>query len=183
MRRAALGAVALLLALAGCGGDPKADPSPSPTPSSPATSPVSTTPSTPVLPEEAKADTKAGAIAFVKYYVELINHAQATGDVSPLRSVEGTRCESCRKVRGSITQIYANGGSIEGGTWRPHLNVALRNNDGSWLVSGYLRFDPERVQKSSASAVETSEGGSASADMTVQHVAGSWKVIAWSRES
>jgi hypothetical protein len=63
MGRAVLGAVALLLALAGCGGDPEADPSPSP--STPVTSPVSTTPSAPAMAGVAKADTKAGALAFV----------------------------------------------------------------------------------------------------------------------
>jgi hypothetical protein len=181
MRRAVLGAVALSFVVAGCGGDPKVDPSP--TPSSPVASPVSTTPAPPVMPAEAKTDTKAGAIAFVKYYIELINHAQATGDVEPLRPVEGSGCESCQKVRRSIAQIYASGGSIKGGTWRPHFQVGLANNDGSWLVSGYLQFDAEQVQKSAESAVEPSPGGSAFAHMTVQQVGGVWKVVAWSRES
>jgi len=85
MRRFVVGA-ALVLLVAGCGGDPKADPSPS---TSPAPSISSTpTPSPPTLPDAAKANTKAGAIAFVKYYVELVNHAQATGDVGKLQSVE-----------------------------------------------------------------------------------------------
>ncbi len=74
MRRVAVGA-ALVLALAGCGGDPKADPPPSTTPTPTVSPSPSATPTVPALPEAAKANTKAGAIAFVKYYVGLINHA------------------------------------------------------------------------------------------------------------
>src|SRR4051794_697515 len=110
MPRVLVGAVVLLLALAGCGGDPKADPSPSP--SVPSASPVSTTPAPPALPEAAKANTKAGAIAFVKYYVQLINHAQATGDVAALAAVEDPGCSSCASGRRLLKKIYESGGHI-----------------------------------------------------------------------
>src|SRR5689334_7529083 len=127
MRRLVVGAC-LAVALVGCGGDPEADPSPSP--SSPSSS--STTPAPRVMPEAAKANTKAGAVAFAKYCIALINHAQATGDVEALAAVEDPDCKSCSKVRHSVTRIYGAGGSIAGGTWRPHMSVALRNADGSW---------------------------------------------------
>jgi hypothetical protein len=183
MRRSLVGAagvLAALLVLAGCGGDPKADPSPSPsTPS------VSTTPSptAPVMPAAASENTKAGAIAFVRYYIELINHAQATGDVAALESVESAGCESCAKVRTSIAKIYASGGSITGGSWHPHLRTALQNDDGSWLVSGYIQFDPEQVKRSRESPIESAAGGSAITHVTVVLNNDIWKVLKWSRES
>ena len=180
MRRSWWGAAALLVLLAGCGGDPKADPSPTPS-----ESPVSTTPSptAPTMPAAAAENSKAGAIAFVRYYIELINHAQATGDVEALAKVEGSNCESCANVRTSIGKIYGAGGSITGGTWHPHLNIGLRNSDGSWLVSGYIAFDREQVKRSRDAAVEVAEGGSATTHVTVTHANGDWKVLAWSRES
>lgn len=181
MPRLVIGTVALLLALAACGGDPKADPSP--TPSTPVSTAPSPTASAPVMPAEASANTKAGAIAFVRYYVELINYAQATGDVDPLKAIEGEACESCTNVRESIRRTYGNGGSIEGGAWRPNLTIALHNEDDSWLVSGFIRFDPERVRESATSSFVPGPGGSAMAHVTVLLSGSGWKVLAWSRES
>ena len=90
MARRLIVAVVLALAVAGCGGDPKADPSPTPS-----TSPVSTSPSAPGMPQAAKENTKAGAIAFARHLVVLVNYSQSTGDVSSLAAVAGEACESC----------------------------------------------------------------------------------------
>src|SRR4051812_44399939 len=139
MPRVLVGAVVLVLALAGCGADPKADPSPSP--STTTASPVSTTPAPPVLPEAAKANTKAGAIAFVKYYVELINHAQATGDVGPLAAVEDPGCESCAKGRAYISRIYGGGGHVSGGSWLVSRATAQRSGE-NWAVTVTGKFLP-----------------------------------------
>lgn len=112
MRRLLVGVV-LALAVAGCGGDPKADPTP--TPSSPSSS--STTPAPPVMPDAAKADTKAGAVAFVKYYVETQNFASATGDTAALERIAASECESCQSIIGLIKKVYAAGGHIDGDGW------------------------------------------------------------------
>ncbi|WP_148046635.1 DUF6318 family protein [Nocardioides pocheonensis] len=184
MARRLIGAVVLLFALSGCGGDPKADPPPSPSPS---TSPVSTTPSArasvPVMPEAAKENTKAGAIAFAEHYVDLINQAQATGYVAGLRSVEDPQCTSCSRVRRSIEAIYGAGGTIEGGTWRPSFKVALQNADRSWLITGVISFDPEQVRRSKDGQLEVQPGGSAVTHLTIAKTSRAWKVLAWSRES
>jgi hypothetical protein len=184
MRRAVIPAVVLLLALAGCGGDPKADPSPSP--SSPSTSPVSTTPSAPVLPEEAKADTKAGAIAFVKYYVELINHAQATGDVDVLAAVEDPGCESCSKGRTVLEEIYKAGGTIHGGELTFKLtNEARSPRYRGWVVSGSLAFAPQTVTRTAGGATQELSGGTTIVNAFVSKAndAREWRVMEWTRGS
>ena len=179
MTRRLIGVAVLALALAGCGGNPKADPSPTKS----TTTPTSTASSAPELPDAAKANTKAGALAFVRYYIHLINYAQATGDVGPLRRVESDACASCTRVRESVEHIYGSGGSIEGGTWRPHMTIALQNADDSWLVSGNIRFDPETVRKTANSTAVQGAGGSAVAHMKVRQSASGWTVLEWSRES
>ncbi|WP_372492275.1 DUF6318 family protein, partial [Pimelobacter simplex] len=45
----------------------------------------------PVLPGAAKEASEEGARAFVGYYWELVNYAQATGDVRRLRRGAGAR--------------------------------------------------------------------------------------------
>jgi hypothetical protein len=135
------------------------------------------------MPDTARANTKAGAIAFVRHYIDLINYAQATGDVDPLREAETSECDSCAKVRQSIEQIYRTGGTITGGAWHPAINSALHNSDGSWLVTGYITFDPQKVTRSSGGPTEANEGGAATTHLTVKHIATHWKVTMWSRES
>lgn len=189
MRRAVLGAVALLIVVAvllmltGCGGDPKADPSPSP--SSPATSPVSTTPSAPVMPEEAKADSKAGAIAFVKYYVELINHAQATGTVDQLLAAESVDCKSCASGRKYIANVYDSGGHIEGGELAVTILSSLRNVSlKGWTIDAQLTFGPQTVVRPTASpSNEQLDGGETPVTFLVSRRSAGWTVSEWTRAS
>jgi hypothetical protein len=114
MRRSVI-AVAVLVVLAGCGGAPKV--SPSPTPSSPVTSPVSTTPTPPAMPDAAKANTKAGAIAFVRHYVSIQNYASLHGDTAALRKLASPACDSCQSIVRLIEKVYSAGGRIEGDGW------------------------------------------------------------------
>ncbi len=72
--RLAAGLVACSVLLAGCGGSPAPKPLPAPRPSS-SPSPTTTPAAAPAMPEAAKAKTRAGAIAFARHYVELINYA------------------------------------------------------------------------------------------------------------
>jgi hypothetical protein len=174
--------VALLLALAGCGGDPKADPSPSQS----VTTPASTTPSPPVMPEAAKANTKAGAVAFVKYYIELINHAQATGDTQPLKDVEDPGCTSCTRARGALDKIYEAGGSISGGALSfRYGSIAPSPRFKGWLVSGTLRFAPQSVIAKAGNAAKDFSGGSAPVNAFVSrhNESHQWRVMDWTRGS
>jgi hypothetical protein len=180
MVRPVLGALAVMLALASCGGDPKADPTP--TPSSPATTPVSTTPAPPVMPEAAKANTKAGAVAFVRYYVELINHAQATGEVGQLALVAAPACKSCGSVQQTVADIYGSGGHIEGGEWHATITSSARRPDlHAWSVFTTVTYGRQKVVRSNG-ATEL-KGGQSLITFVVRHAEASWKVVQWSRGS
>ena len=183
MRRAVLGAVALLVLVAllmmltGCGGDPKADPSP--TPSTPATSPVSTTPSAPVMPEEAKAETSSGAIAFVKFYVDVVNHATSSGETQALADASAPACESCRSVIGKVNDLYSAGGHSEGGTWRL-VEVRVTSVQKPWRVAGHLSYSRQRIVRPGA-ADETFKPGEYDMEFTLKHRDGRWQVGKWVR--
>ena len=102
------------LTLAGCGGSSGDDPSPSPTVSTT----TSASPTAPALPEAAMANTKAGAVAFARHYIELINYAQATGTRvhcgrSRLlaASLVTTQTSTCRSFTPTADGSVAVGGS------------------------------------------------------------------------
>jgi hypothetical protein len=69
------------------------------------------------MPDAAKANTKAGAIAFVRYYVELQNYASTSGETDALRALAATDCASCRAITDLIDRVYGAGGHIDGTGW------------------------------------------------------------------
>jgi len=181
MRRFVVGATVLLL-LAGCGGDPKADPSPStsPTPSASSTP----TSSAPAMPDAAKANTKAGAIAFVKYYVGLINYAQATGDVRALRAAEDGHCQSCEQARDGVRKLYESGGSISGGDWSVESANAVPNAAiGGWVVDLNISYRSQTVSYGSAQPDKTNKAGRMLISVQVRRTSLSWLVGEWTRAS
>jgi hypothetical protein len=109
-----------LLTLTACSGS--ADPSPPPpSPSVSATPPSPTpSPSAPVMPDAAKAHTKAGAKAFVEYFWAVVNYATNTGNTDAIRALSVRGCKGCEGGVTAIDQIYEKGGSVRGG--RPVLS-------------------------------------------------------------
>lgn len=173
--------VALIAActLAGCGGTTDAGPPPSPSASPIASSP---SPTAPALPDAARANTKAGAVAFVRHYVDLINHAQATGDVGALAAVEDNRCSSCRSVRRNLKALYESGGSIDAGEWRvagePHI-VPDPDIKG-FTVEVAIRTTDQTVHDGRGH-IKHVDGGTNVLTFLMSHRQATWKVAQWSR--
>ncbi len=126
------------LAMVGCtGGAPAAQPDPpesteAPTPQTPtddttdeptreATDEPTDKPTKPPiaepkLPISATKPTRQGAEAFVEYYVELLNYARVTGDITPLRSAT-RNCHGCSLFADLYKRTYQRGGSFRGLDW------------------------------------------------------------------
>ena len=124
MRRMLAACAVLTLCLTACsgGGD---DPTPSPTTSTTSGTPTTTGPTStdppdgpPELPDAAKAQTTAGAKAFVSYYVAVLNYSFAKLDASQLQRLASTRCDVCRLLEDSVRSMARRGGSQDGGSWR-----------------------------------------------------------------
>lgn len=116
--RATLASLALALMLGACNqaSEAPATPrSPSPTSSGPAVSPTdSPSPSAlaePLLPAAASAADTAGAEAFARYAIDVLNHASATGDATRWNEITAPDCETCVSLS---TDIEATGPSNEG---------------------------------------------------------------------
>ncbi|HEY3014833.1 MAG TPA: DUF6318 family protein [Nocardioides sp.] len=117
-RTAAALVVVPLFALASCGGDPHKPPpyTPSPTPTE-STSPTPTGPVAPTLPTAAKQHTRAGAEAYVRYYVDVLNHATATVDPPTLAKVTSKDCQGCQNILGVLRDLDASDSVVKGGVW------------------------------------------------------------------
>ncbi len=117
---AAFVASTALLTFAGCGdGDPpKAAPfTPTGHIETPSPSPSDDVPTEPALPDAATQPTEDGARAFIAYYWDLINYAQVTGHVSPLKKISGDRCDGCYVGIDAIRGVYKSGGYVTAGNY------------------------------------------------------------------
>ena len=169
---------ALCLLLAGCGGSPEPKPPPK---AEPSTSPSpSATP--PVMPAAAKEKTKAGAEAFVRHYVALLNHAQATGEVDPMRAVESPSCKSCRSVQDDLTKLYGSGGHIEGGAWTLSQVIGVDPTpNGGRNVALVVTFGPQEVVRPEPAPAQHLKGGSLPLTMQLSTDPAGWRVAEWTR--
>jgi hypothetical protein len=105
----------LAIALAGsglsaCGSD-------SPATSQPSQSSTSTSGIAEPLPERPEISgyrEDEGAIAFVKYYTELINYGYRTYDTRMLKEFSTAACGVCQRIYGTIDKLKAAGDTITG---------------------------------------------------------------------
>lgn len=143
---AALATAALVALVAGCGGE---SPKPTSLPSTSASPSPSASPSAtpPVLPAAAKSKTKAGAIAFARHFIELVNYASAAGQTKELRANFNSLCTKCTAFADTIDQTYSDGGRIEGGAWhaRTLRYYGIRNEVA--FVDAIVDFDAQSWTK------------------------------------
>lgn len=182
--RTALTALSMIsaLALGACSGDdpePKlADPSPSASlPSSPSTTAVSG-PVEPTMPAEARGTDAAAAEAFVKFYWEMVNYAQATGDVAPLQSL-GTKCINCDDGAGFIENAYSKGGEIRGGnaSVRRIETRFVKRSDSWWaVVECDIKLTPQTVDLPGTAQDQHFEGGPVDIRIYLQPISSGWTI-------
>src|SRR5689334_1786838 len=104
-------ALLTLTTLTACTGNTgTADPPPA-TPTTTTTTtptPTPTQPVAPVMPQAAKAHTKAGAKAFVRYFWQVVNYAQATGDTAAVADLADSKsCSQCNAGIKGIDDVYS----------------------------------------------------------------------------
>ncbi|GAB3197250.1 hypothetical protein GCM10027062_08580 [Nocardioides hungaricus] len=169
-------ALTLTLGLAGCSGDPEPRVAP-PSPTAPSTTRASVqTP--PEMPAAAKGTDAAAAEAFVRFYWEMVNYAQLTGDVEPLRPL-GYKCINCENGIEFIEGIYSKGGEIRGGDGTPSkLDTTFTNVQGDLLavVDSVLVLTPQDVDVPGKAKDKHYKGGDREIRMYLQPESGSWVV-------
>lgn len=172
--------VAVLVLSTGCAAD---EPAPSPPPSttttsSPSSATSSPTVAVPELPEAATVGDAAGAEAFVRHWVDVLNYAYQTGDTGPLDAITLPDCELCEGNAADIENVYRSGGLLEGGVVTVDLvRSPPPDADGTVIVSTrYAQAD--LIDVSEEGIRETLRGFPAeNAGFVLDYVDGSWFVV------
>lgn len=160
MRRHLLSTAALALvvtvAVAGCddsGSDGESDSgssqstSESPSTDSPATGSAGPSSSkAPKLPAAAKSADEAGAEAYVRYYVDVVNAAADTGDTEVLHAAV-TKCSTCQQFPAIYDDMYNNGGWVDGGFYRVLDVQATMKDDETAQAVAKLKADTSTTFK------------------------------------
>ena len=158
--RSMVAILALLLGFAGCGGGsgpvaPGSTRAPSPGVSTAVDPPPDGVPRVPALPKSAREASERGARAFLRYYWELVNYAQQTGDVSALKRVSAPRCTGCASGIAGVARLYRKGGHATGGDYAVSIKEIHRFTSDAFygfeaLVA--VRNDEQRVVRGNGSA-------------------------------
>lgn len=184
---AAVLSVALLVSACSSGGsEPVATPSSSATPTTiqPSTSESSTptadpTPTAPAVPAAATKNTDAGAEAFARYWVKVLNYAQRTGDVGALDAISDSRCTGCTGAIKTISNAYQSGGGISGGDWSLRRVRALPADfGGDW--GGYAQIKASKQVITTGSDEQAFAGGEFDAYFYPAFTQGGW-TMRWLR--
>ena len=69
------------------------------------------------MPEEARTQDEAGAEAFLRYYMDVYNHAQRTMDSTYMRELS-RGCDTCDRIAEGVERSAARGQRYEGGEIR-----------------------------------------------------------------
>jgi hypothetical protein len=102
---------------------------PTPTPSSELEPTAALSPAPkPVMPAEMANGDEAGAIAAVKYFLELIPYGFGSGDIAELAAMSSPECAFCADFVGRITDLHDQGGTAAGGEWTWDLATEYVND-------------------------------------------------------
>ncbi|MBI2245838.1 MAG: hypothetical protein HYU55_18475 [Nocardioides sp.] len=172
--------VVSVLALGACSGDdpqPRFAPPSSSAPTSPSTTAVSG-PVEPTMPAAARGSDAAAAEAFVRFYWEMVNYAQATGDVRGLKGL-ATKCINCDNGVDFIANAYDKGGEIRGGegTVSRLETHFVKRADGWWVIAECrVALTRQVVDLPGAGHDQRYEGGSADIRLYLQPIADGWTI-------
>ncbi|WP_211254680.1 DUF6318 family protein [Knoellia aerolata] len=176
MTYAVSAATVVTLALAGCNGGEE-EPSASPTATSPSTPSVAASSASPSvtatpspsttasinIPAAARANTDAGAIAFVRFWFDRVNEAFMTPNPSLIPALSSPSCRSCSNLADNPVQYAAKGQRVKPAPFKPLRDVKSLGADslGQYRVSFTLAQNAVSVVDSSGKVVESQKASSA----------------------
>lgn len=176
-----------LLGLAGCSDDDaNADDEPSstmtPTASTSPTASESSTPEEPTLPEWPAAADGTGdkaARAFARYWLEMVNYAQSTGDTAPLEDLHTPECSACTSGVDQVKSDWSHGRTLRGGEYRiDHLGT--RRSSEKLINIAEIRAQYSKQEKISRSGkvLEVIEPARVAYRLYLRRDGGRWVVAA-----
>jgi len=132
------------------------------------------------MPAEAEGNTRKGAKAFVRHYIETLNYTTATGDTSTLAALDDGSCRSCSAIIGRVRNVYGAGGSIESRGW-VIKSLAVVGQPKRPLVDAGLLLSPQSVTKQRGDRPVRFKGGRLPVTFRLIRVGHGWRVDEWAR--
>lgn len=108
----------IILATVALLGACSSDPAPKEPDRTPPTSAATPARPLPTMPAQASEDTPEGAAAFVKHYVDVVNHAANTGKAETMRALSD-ECAPCDSFATSFAEEPEDGERFGGKLWSP----------------------------------------------------------------
>lgn len=154
--------LAAIVAVGGCAsssgktGGSAASGSPSGSPTASSTSAVRAVD----IPPQARANSIAGARAFVSFWVATLNKATTTGNTATLRALAAPTCAMCTDFANQLDKIYRTGGHVESRGWDVQSEIPIGgqkpNNPGIQLN---VQVSPQKVYRTKNAKPQTYKGG------------------------
>ena len=88
----------------------------------------------PVMPEEAKVQSKEGLEAFARYWYEAANYGYETGDVSLVRAISSPDCMTCTKYY----EVVENG--FKDGDWMAKSQIEVQGVHSDFVLTPENRY-------------------------------------------
>jgi len=178
----------LALTLTGCTEEDSATQPPSTPPSTvtnsgstvaPTGTPTMPEPVPPTLPATAKGLTVSSADAFARFYLQAIDHAAGTGDVSVLQAWSDPGCVGCSDLATDFKTTYAKGGSLTGDFHSRNVRViSSRLIDDRSADVTLTSVEGRQIYRPSKSAPPTTyQGENATWKMSLAARSGTWTMF------
>jgi Family of unknown function (DUF6318) len=124
----------------------------------------------------ARQHSTAGAKAFIRYFVSVLNYAFEAPDPRPLAQLTTSDCAFCRSLIHVTSRLKRDGRLQTQGDWR-NLKLFLTGHDPQklvFLVTGRIR--PGYTQSVTGTARHAVEGGRLVAEIHVEPSIDRWRV-------
>jgi hypothetical protein len=149
------------------------------------TSPVATTsptPAPPALPDAAQENSKGGAVAFARHFLEVVNFSIVSGNTEILNRTSLRSCVSCRNIAEEIADVYGGGGHVKGGDLAATgFSVLPSGRRGMWAVGLEVKADRQLIQPHADSKPRFVRGGKYSLTLDVRRVGAAWRIARMER--
>jgi hypothetical protein len=106
------------------------------------------------VPAEARTKDAAGAEAFVRYWIDLINHQRAIPNGKPLRDL-GPDCQECLRLAQNYDEAAAAGNKYAGGELSLHDVAAPQVESNKVVLSFLLRREPVSLVDGTGTVLES----------------------------
>jgi hypothetical protein len=127
------------------------------------------------MPAAAKGKGRPAAKAFVRYYIDLINYAESTGDAAALGPLVTSECRDCADLRRKIASTYRDGGWFKTSGWVPSVVAVVRRSEQATVMTA-IRSPEQRYKPSTAEPVERIDASRFTMEFALKRTKGHWFV-------